>query len=203
MIIIYTRAFRIGDLIETGNYKGLVYEKTILSTRIRTIDNEIVTIPNAIIVSSSIVNYNAILRELNEPIAVHTSITLGYDVPWRKVEQVLIEAAQATSGILEKPIPFVQPTSLDDFYVSYKLRAYTTDLLQLQEIYVQLHQNILDQCNEAEIEILSPHYSAVRDGNQNTIPENYLPKDYTAPGFRVHPLGKLFNQPPNPSDVEK
>ncbi len=183
VIIIYTRAFRIGDIIQTSGFKGVVHEKTILSTRIRTLDNEIVTIPNAILVASTIVNYNTILRELNEPIVVHTSITLGYDVPWRKVERVLVEAARSTSGILEKPLPFVQPTSLDDFYVSYKLRAYTKDLSKLKEIYIQLHQNILDKCNEAEIEILSPHYSAVRDGNQNTIPENYLPKDYTAPGF--------------------
>ncbi len=197
VIIIYTRAFRIGDIIQTERFRGVVYEKTILSTRIRTMDNEIVTIPNAILVASSIVNCNTLLRELNEPIVVHTTITLGYDVPWRKVEGVLVEAALATSGILEKPIPYVQPTSLDDFYVSYKLRAYTKDLSKLKDIYIQIHQNILDKCNEAEIEILSPHYSALRDGNHNTIPENYLPKGYTAPGFRVHPLDQLFNRPIN------
>ncbi len=197
VIIIYTRAFRIGDIIQTSSFKGVVHEKTILSTRILTLDNEMITIPNAILVASSIVNYNTALRELNKPIVVHTSITLGYDVPWRKVERVLVEAACSTSGILEKPVPFVQPTSLDDFYVSYKLRAYTKDMSNLKDIYKELHYNILDKCNEAEIEILSPHYSAVRDGNQNTIPENYLPKDYTAPGFRVHPLDKLFNQPIN------
>ena len=197
VIIIYTRAFRIGDIIQTERFKGVVHEKTILSTRIRTMDNEIVTIPNAILVASSIVNCNTLLRELNEPIVVHTTITLGYDVPWRKVEGVLVDAALATSGILEKPIPYVQPTSLDDFYVSYKLRAYTKDLSKLKDIHIQLHQNILDKCNEAEIEILSPHYSAMRDGNQNTIPENYLPKGYTAPGFRVHPLDQLFNKDVN------
>ena len=138
IIIIYTRAFRIGDLIEIGSFKGKVYQKTILSTRILTINNELVTIPNATLIASSIVNYNAILRELNEPMVVHTSITLGYDLPWRKVEHVLCEAARTTSGILEEPSPFVRATSLDDFYVSYELRAYANDLSKLKDIYIQL-----------------------------------------------------------------
>jgi len=63
----------------------------------------------------------------------------------------------------------------------------------MASIYSELHQNIQDKCNEAEIEILSPHYSAVRDGNQTTIPENYLPQDYKSPGFRLSSLNNLFN----------
>ena len=78
--------------------------------------------------------------------------------------------------------------------MNYELRAYTNNIDKLRTIYKELPQNILDKCNQAEIEILSPHYSAVRDGNQNTIPEDYLPKGYTAPGFRVHLLDQLFNQ---------
>ncbi len=195
IVIIYTRAFRVGDIIELDRFKGKVQEKTILSTRIRTLNNELVTIPNATLTNSSIVNYNATLRELNEePMVVRANITLGYDVPWRLVEQVLVEAASATPDILEEPSPFIKIISLDDFYVNYELRAYTNKIDKLATIYKQLPQNILDKCNEAEIEILSPHYSAVRDGNQNTIPEDYLPKGYTAPGFRVHLLDQLFNQ---------
>ena len=67
----------------------------------------------------------------------------------------------------------------------------------MPEIYSQLHQNIQDKCNEAGIEILSPQYSALRDGNRNTIPEDYLPQNYTVPGFRFNPLDRLLNQPPN------
>ncbi len=194
IVIIYTRAFRVGDIIELDKFKGKVHEKTILSTRIRTLNNEIITIPNATLTNSSIVNYNATLRELNEPMVVRANITLGYDVPWRLVERVLVEAASTTPGILEEPSPYIKIISLDDFYVNYELRAYTNKIDKLRTIYKELPQNILDKCNEAEIEILSPHYSAVRDGNQNTIPEDYLPKDYTAPGFRVHLLDQLFNQ---------
>ena len=81
IVIIYTRAFRVGDIIELDKFKGKVHEKTILSTRIRTLNNEIITIPNATLTNSSIINYNVTLRQLNEPMVVRANITLGYDVP--------------------------------------------------------------------------------------------------------------------------
>ena len=198
-VIIYTRAFRLGDLIKTEEHFGFVHEKTILSTRIRTITGEIVTIPNANLMSSSIINYNAMQRELKQPLMIRTTITLGYDVPWRKVHQVLLDAANATENILEDPAPYVLQTSLDDFYVSYELRAYTPVIETRLVTTSKLHQNIQDKCNEADIEIMSPHYSAIRDGNQNTIPENYLPSDYVPPGFNINALGQLFNSIQNPA----
>ncbi len=202
-VIIYTRAYRLGDLIKTENHFGFVHEKTILSTRIRTITNEIVTIPNANLMSSSITNYNALQRELKMPLIIHTTITLGYDVPWRKVHQVLLDAAYATENILDDPSPYVLQTSLDDFYVSYELKAYTKIVEKKLLTSSELHQNIQDKCNEAGIEIMSPHYSAIRDGNQNTIPEDYLAPDYTPPGFRVDSLGHLRNWPrDNPPNAQ-
>ncbi len=201
-VIIYTRGFQIGDRVKVGDFVGVVLEKTVLSTRIHTPNNEIVTIPNSTMIASSVINYTATIRDVKEPLILHTTITLGYDVSWRKVHQVLIEAALATSDILEEPAPFVLQTSLDDFYVSYELKAYTNQPSRMPKIYSQLHQNIQDKCNEAEIEIMSPHYSAVRDGHQNTIPENYLPNDYTPPGFRFHPLEQLFNRLQNPASEQ-
>ena len=192
-VIIYTRAYRLGDLIKTEDHYGYVHEKTILSTRIRTITGEIVTIPNANLMSSSIINYNALQRELKQPLMIRTTITLGYDVPWRKVYEVLLDAANATDNILEEPAPYVLQTSLDDFYVSYELRAYTPTIKTRLLTTSQLHQNIQDKCNEADIEIMSPQYSAIRDGNHNTIPESYLPSDYVPPGFNINPPGQPFN----------
>ena len=199
-VVIYTRAFQIGDRIKIDNFIGIVIEKTILSTRIRNDNNEIITIPNSSMIAGSIVNYTATFRDLKTPLILSTTITLGYDVPWRKVHQVLIEAASATSDILQEPTPFVWQTSLNDFYVSYELKAFTNNSLEVGEIYSQLHQNIQDKCHEAEIEIMSPHYSAIRDGHQTTIPDDYLPKDYTTPGFRFHPLQQIFNSTQNPSN---
>lgn len=185
-IIIYTRAFQIGDRIKIGEFTGDVLDKTILSTRIRTPNNEIVTVPNSTMIASSIMNYSTALRDIKEPITLYTTITLGYDLPWRKVHETLIAAALATPEIISDPAPTVWQTSLDDFYISYQLRAYTKSPSKMGEIYSQLHQNIQDKCNEVGIEIMSPHYSALRDGNHSTVPENYLPKDYRAPGFGLH-----------------
>ena len=201
-VIIYTRAFRLGDLIKTEDHFGFVHEKTILSTRIRTITGEIVTIPNANLMSSSIINYNAMQRELKKPLMIRTTITLGYDVPWRKVHRVLLDAAHATENILEDPAPYVLQTSLDDFYVSYELRAYTEILEKRPLTSSELHQNIQDKCNEAGIEIMSPHYSAIRDGNQNTIPEDYLPSDYMPPSFRINAPEQFLSNIPNLSKGE-
>ena len=194
-IIIYTRAFRIGDHVQIGDVKGDILEKTILSTRIRTPKNKIVTIPNANLLTTNIENFTTAARDINQPIILHTTVTLGYDVSWRKIHQVLIDAALSSPSILEEPPPFVLQTSLGDFAVSYELNAYTNHPSMMPKIYSQLHQNIQDKCNAAGIEILSPQYSAVRDGNQNTIPEDYLPKDYQTPGFRVDLIRKLLNKP--------
>ncbi|WP_254433037.1 MULTISPECIES: mechanosensitive ion channel family protein [unclassified Dolichospermum] len=192
-ILIYTRAFQMGDRIKIGDAIGDIVEKTLLVTRIRTIKNVIITIPNGTVLTSQIINYSSLSQDPNYYLILNTTITLGYDVPWRKVHQVLIDAAIATNNILAEPVPFVFQTSLDDFYVSYELNAYTNKPILMASIYSELHQNIQDKCNEAEIEILSPHYSAVRDGNQTTIPENYLPQDYKSPGFRLSSLNNLFN----------
>ncbi|MGK7913366.1 MAG: mechanosensitive ion channel domain-containing protein [Synechococcus sp.] len=185
LVSIYTRAFQIGDIVDVNGVRGKVLEKSILSTQIVTPDNEIVTIPNSSLTSTNIVNYSASTRELKSPLRLSTTVTLGYDVPWRQVYEVLTNAALATDGILKDPEPFVWQTSLDDYYPSYSLRAYTDRPLEMGAVYSRLHENIQDKCNEADIEILSPRYSAIRDGNMTTIPEDYLSTDYRAPGFKV------------------
>jgi small-conductance mechanosensitive channel len=202
-ILIYTRAFRIGDLVNVAETEGFIEEKLLLVTRIRTHNNNLVTIPNSLLIANKVINYSAALRDHNTPLLLHTSVTLGYDAPWRKVYQAFIDAALSTSYILEDPAPFVLQTSLNDFYVTYELKAYTNQPAMMPKIYSELHENIQDKCNEAGIEIMSPHYSAIRDGNQTTIPENYLPKDYTSPGFRLSPLSHLFNSTNQPKNSEE
>jgi small-conductance mechanosensitive channel len=102
------------------------------------------------------------------------------------LHEVLINAALKVDLIKNDPKPFVLQTSLDDFYVSYQINAYTKFATKQAVIYSELHQNIQDACNEAGIEILSPHYRAARDGNTTTIPSEYLPEDYVAPAFRIN-----------------
>lgn len=198
IILIYTRSFQIGDRIQVGDattrkyVKGDVEEKSIFVTRIRTSNNVLITIPNSQLLTGSILNYSASMRETNRPVALTTTVNFGYDIPWQKVYEVLIDAASITSYVLEEPAPVVLQANLDAFSVSYELRAFTHHPSKESRVRSELHQNIRGKCNAAGIEILSPQYSAVRDGNTSTIPEDCLPENYTPPGFQLNSLGNLF-----------
>ena len=183
LMITYMRPFKIGDRIKVAGVTGDVVVKTILVTRVRTIKNEVITIPNSSIISGNTINYTSEASERG--LIIHTTVTIGYDVPWKEMHQTLIDAALKTEMILHEPEPFVWQTSLDDFYVSYQINAYINQASKQGGIYSNLHQNIQNSCNERGIEILSPHYRAERDGNMTTIPSNYLDKDYKAPSFKV------------------
>jgi small-conductance mechanosensitive channel len=172
----YTRAFSIGDRVQIADTIGDVIDKGLFVTHVRTIKNVEITIPNSMVLGSHIINYSLQARERG--LILHTTITIGYATPWRLIHEALIKAALATADILPEPRPFVLQTSLNDFYVSYELNAYTNEPLKMAVIYSELHQNIQDQCKEAGIEIMSPHYRSIRDGNQSTIPPDSLPKDY-------------------------
>ena len=171
IVLTYTRGLRIGDRVKIGETIGDVLERNLLVTRIRTIKNVVVTIPNGMVLNNEIINYNAPMLE--EGLILNTTVTIGYDVPWRKVHDLLIHAALATRDILMDPKPFVLQTSLDDYYVSYELNAYTHAPERMATIYSELHQNIQDWFNEAGVEIMSPRYIAYREGNEVTIPIPY------------------------------
>ena len=171
IVLTYTRGLRIGDRVKIGGTVGDVLERTLLVTRIRTIKNVVVTIPNGMVLNNEIINYNAPMLE--EGLILNTTVTIGYDVPWRKVHDLLIQAALGTRDILSDPKPFVFQTSLDDYYVSYELNAYTHVPERMAMIYSELHQNIQDWFNEAGVEIMSPGYTAYREGNEVTIPVEY------------------------------
>lgn len=183
LVITYMRPFKIGDFIKIGDVSGEVIEKTALVTRIRTPKFEDITIPNATVLSSTSTNFSANTKSATNGLLIHTTVTIGYDVPWKDIHKALIDAALKTDMTEKTPEPFVLQTSLDDFYVSYQINVYTKEPTKQPRIYSSLHQNIQDSFNAAGIEIMSPHYSALRDGNTTTIPENYLKPDYEAPSF--------------------
>lgn len=185
LVITYMRPFKIGDFIKIGDVSGEVIEKTALVTRIRTPKFEDITIPNSTVLSSTSTNYSANTKNATDGLLIHTTVTIGYDVPWAAIYKALIEAALKTEMIEQTPAPFVLQTSLDDFYVSYQINVYTKAPTKQPRIYSSLHQNIQDSFNAAGIEIMSPHYNALRDGNTTTIPERYLDKNYEVPPFII------------------
>lgn len=183
LVLTYMRAFRIGDRVKIGEVTGDIIEKTLLVTRVRTIQNEVVSIPNSTVMSNHTINYSVEAAE--KGLIVHTTVTIGYDAPWRQVHQLLIDAALSSDLIEADPKPYVLQTSLDDYYVSYRLNAHTKSPNKQATIYSSLHANIQDFFNKAGVEIMSPHYKALRDGNATTIPGEHLPKDYSVPVFRT------------------
>ena len=178
LVITYMRPFKMGDRIKLNDTTGDIIEKTPLVTRIRTPKNEVVTVPNSFIMSSHTVNYSTSAREYG--LIIHSEVSIGYDVPWRQVNQILIDAALNTPGVVDDPRPFVLETSLSDWYPVYQINAYIKEAHKMSQIYSDLHQTIQDKFNEAGIEIMSPHYMAVRDGNATTTPKDDLSKSNTA-----------------------
>ncbi len=168
VILTYMRPFKLGDRVKIVDTVGNVMEKTLLVTRVKTVKNEHVTIPNALVLGSHIVNYTA--QAGGENLILHTSVTIGYDVPWRKVHELLTAAARAAEGILREPAPFVYQTALNDYHVSYELNAHTDRADGMAAVYSALHQNIQDKFAEAGVEILSPSYSALRSGKGPVLP---------------------------------
>ena len=185
-ILTYMRAFQVGDFVRIGDDVGEVIEKTLLVTRICTQKKEVVTIPNGTVLGGVVVNYSAEAKQ--KGVIFHTTVTIGYNAPWRHVHELLVSAALATFDVLRDPAPFVVQTALNDFYVGYELNAYTVHPKNMQNIYSELHQNIQDKFNEAGVEINSPHYASLRDGNRTTIPDAYLPRNYKSPVFEVQDM---------------
>lgn len=183
IILTYMHPFNVGDRVKIADATGDVVAKNLLLVRLRTIKNVDVSIPNALVLANHIVNFSANAKQPG--LILNTTVTIGYDAPWQRVHELLITAAKRVDGVLQEPAPFVLQTSLDDFFVSYEINAFT-DQPNLQAVlYSRLHTEIQNAFNEGGVEIMSPHFTAVRDGNRAAVPDDYLPKNYQAPGFTL------------------
>ncbi|MDM0110608.1 mechanosensitive ion channel [Variovorax sp. J22R133] len=160
-VLIYTRALHPGDLVQIGDTDGRVVELGALSTKIRTrLDHE-VTIPNSVVISSRIVNLSETTDRAGSSLA--TSVTIGYDTPWRQVHAMLELAAGRTTDVLKKPAPSVRQTALQDFYVAYELNVFMRQEASKAETLTELHSHILDVFNEHGVQIMSPNFRAQPD----------------------------------------
>jgi len=168
VVMVYMRPFHPGDRVRIADTLGDIEERGILVTRVRTPKNVVVTIPHSQVLGSHIINYSRVARERG--IVLHTTVTIGYDVPWPKVHEALLAAARKVNGVLEDPGPFVLQTALGDFTVAYELNAHTREPERMGMLYSDLHREIQTEFAKAKIEITSPSFHSVRDGNTSTIP---------------------------------
>jgi small-conductance mechanosensitive channel len=152
----YRRAYKVGDRIRIQDTVGDVVEMHLLVTHLRTLKNEIVAVPNSLIMNSQVVNYTALARE--HGLILHRTIGIGYDVPWRQVEAILLEAASRTPDLLKDPPPFVLQLGFGEFCINYELNVYCADERAMPALYTALDRNIVDVFNEYGVQIMTPAY---------------------------------------------
>jgi small-conductance mechanosensitive channel len=156
LLLMYSRALKPGDYVRVGEMEGTVVILGMLSTKIRTPKNEEISIPNGVMIGTAIKNYTRLVKE--EGVIVYTSVTIGYDTPWRQVHALLLQAADRTEGLRRDAKTFVLQTALSDFYVEYQLNAYIKKPEDRVAVLAALHANIQDAFNDFGVQIMSPHY---------------------------------------------
>jgi len=187
LLLVYARGFKAGDFIKVGDVEGTVLELGLLSTRLRTVWNETVAIPNSVVVGGAVTDYTS-SRDEDHPVFITGGVTIGYDVPWRTVHELLLRSAREVEGLGATPPPFVLQQALGDSYVSYRLGAPMAPEAAADQVPIlrgRLNEKIQDVFAEGGVEILSPSFYALRDGNENTIPRDHRPAG-SAKSFRVH-----------------
>jgi small-conductance mechanosensitive channel len=150
-----------------------------LSTKVKTPRGEEVTIPNAVVMSDVTTNYTRFAE--TDGVYVPTSVTIGYDTPWRQVHAMLLLAAERTSGIRSKPKPVVRQTALQDFYVQYTLLVCLEQPHTRPVVFDTLHANIQDAFNEFGVQIMSPNYEADPEGRKVVPREQWYASPAQAP----------------------
>jgi small-conductance mechanosensitive channel len=160
LFVTFNRALRPGDVVKVGNVHGVVKDLGLVSVTLTTRAQEEVTIPNSVVVADAIRNFS---RVPAGAVVLSTSVTIGYDAPWRQVRAMLLLAAARTDGVLQEPAPVVFETALSDFYVEYELVAHGAAAVPRPVLMSRLHEQILDAFNEQGVQIMSPHFEGQPD----------------------------------------
>ncbi|WP_087689625.1 mechanosensitive ion channel family protein [Pandoraea sp. PE-S2R-1] len=156
IVVTYSRAFQAGDMVQIGDTAGVVVSVDTLSVKLTNVRREEVTIPNAVVVGAIVHNFSS--RDGKAPALVVTSVTIGYDTPWRQVQAMLSLAAARTKSVAQSPAPFVLQRSLSDFYIEYDLHVAPVNPAQRLVMLSELHSQIVDVFNEYGVQIMSPHF---------------------------------------------
>ena len=169
----YRRAFTTGEWIELGGTYGEVLQTRLQVTHLRTPKNEEVIIPNSTILTSPVINYSKLAGERG--LILHTTVSIGYETPWRQVEAMLIMAAQRTQTVAREPPPFILQRSLGTFAVEYELNAFCNDASFRPRALSELHRNILDVFNEYGVQIMTPAYEGDPQQPKVVANEHWFP----------------------------
>lgn len=165
LMIIYSHAIRPGDFIQVAEVEGTIERLGLFSCSIRTGQGELVVVPNSTL-ASGLKNLSQALP--GSAVQLVTAVTIGYDVAWRQVRDLLLAAATDVSGVRRDPAPLVRQAALEDHYVRYELVFAPADPAMRRALLSDVHAAILDRFHAAGVQIMSPHYEA--DPAQVKIP---------------------------------
>ena len=158
LFVVYSKSVRAEDYVRVGDIEGEVIDVGFLATKLRTPRQEEITIPHSVLVGTATTNYSSLAGD--NGMAVTTSVTVGYDVPWRQVHALLQLGAARTQGLRRVPLPRVMQRELSDFCVQYMLLAHLEDGKNRAAVLSELHAQIQDAFNEFGTQIMSPHFEA-------------------------------------------
>lgn len=175
----YRGAFKEGDRVRIDDVFGDVREIKLMTTRINTLKNESVVVPNSNILNTNVINYT--MMAARRGLVLHTTVGIGYDVPWRQVEAMLLLAADRTEGLEKDPKPFVLQNLMGDFAVNYEINAVCIDAKRMVAIRSDLHSNIQDVFNEHGVQIMSPAYVSDPQNAKVVAPEDWYAAPASAP----------------------
>jgi small-conductance mechanosensitive channel len=167
LAVIYSGAYHRDDYVSIGEQEGRVRNLGLLATRIEKAGGAEVSIPNAVVAANTTTNFSRGGEGRCEILT--TSITIGYDVPWRQVHGLLRLAAQRTPELASTPVPTVLQHALSDFYVEYQIFAHLARREGRGAALSRLHAEIQDAFNEHGVQIMSPHFEG-QPGREVIVP---------------------------------
>lgn len=157
LVVVYTRALSPGDWVRVGDVEGEVKALGVLSVKILTANNREVTVPNAVVTGSAIHNFT---RAKAGNTAVSVAVTLGYDLDWRRVHELLRQSSARVPELAADAL--IRQRSLQDFAVEYELTAHVLRGKSVPDVASALHGAVQDAFKEANVELLTPHVLKVR-----------------------------------------
>lgn len=161
IIVMVSKPFRIGDRILFKDQFADVVAIDLIYTRMKTLDNVMISVPNQELLTTEIDNYGK-----KTTVRRSCSITAGYELTSRQVETVLLEAATEVEGVLKEPKPYVWITNFGDFAVEYTLYVFINQIKRIPEIDANLRRTVFETCKRHKIDISTPRLiQRVEDGN--------------------------------------
>ncbi len=151
LIVMTSRPFRVGDRIFFNGQFADIVAIELIYTKMLTLDNVLVSIPNQELLKTEIDNYGkkSVIRR-------RCTVTPGFEYDSKAVENALLEAAGKVQGVLQKPEPYVWITKFQNYAVEYDLYVFINDIKRLPEIDAELHRKVLETCKMHEIDISTP-----------------------------------------------